>query len=85
MTGNHGKFYSYKIYIKYPCGDSVKLFFWNIYLFSQNSFKEERERTNVNLLKKKDFCKIKVYRSSLKKKPNTKLLDVKKVVRKCYK
>ena len=22
MTGNHGKFYSYKIYIKYPCGDS---------------------------------------------------------------
>ena len=23
MTGNHGKFYSYKIYIKYPCGDSL--------------------------------------------------------------
>ena len=41
MTGNHGKFYSYKIYIKYPCGDS---------LFSQNSFKEERERTNNMLI-----------------------------------
>ena len=35
MTGNHGKFYSYKIYIyciKYPCGDSVKPFFYKIVL-----------------------------------------------------
>ena len=50
MTGNHGKFYSYKIYIKYPCGDSVKLFFWHIYLLSQNSFKEELARTNNMLI-----------------------------------
>ena len=53
--------------------------------YSQNSFKEELTRTNnivYNLLKKKAFCKIKVYRS-LKKNKNTKLLasyldDVKK-------
>ena len=47
MTGNHGKFYSYKIYIKYPCGDSVKLFFWNIYLFSQNSFKKKNSQGQI--------------------------------------
>ena len=42
MTDNHGKFYSYKIYIKYPCGDSETfLLEYCIYLFSQNSFKEE--------------------------------------------
>ena len=44
MSGNHGKFYYYKIYIKYPCGDSVKPFFWNIYLFSHNSFKKKNSQ-----------------------------------------
>ena len=47
MTGNHGKFYSYKIYIKYPCDDSVKLFFWNIHLFSQNSFKKKNSQGQI--------------------------------------
>ena len=44
MTSNHRKFNSYKIY-NILC-DSVKLFLWDIYLFSQNSFKEELTRTN---------------------------------------
>ena len=60
MTGNHGKFYSYKIVLKKNSQGQIILY---------------------NLLKKKAFCKIKVYRS-LKKNKNTKLLpDVIKEIR----
>ena len=41
MTDNHGKFYSYKIYIKYPCGDSETFLLEYCIYFLQNSFKEE--------------------------------------------